>query len=144
MTTVAIIVTILDMPEPTLFTNIINGVIPSHVVYQDDQTFAFMDIHPLTPGHILVISKAQVEFVWDLEPADYEALMQTVRLIALRLRTVMGTPYVGEKIVGSDVPHAHVHLMPFTDSSELHRSQDFSKDPDHVVLATLAEKIRFS
>lgn len=144
MTTTAKLGTIGDMQEPTLFTNIINGVIPAHVVYEDEQTFAFMDIHPVSPGHVLVISKAQVEFVWDLPPVQYDALMQTVRLVALRLRAIMGTPYVGEKIVGSDVPHAHVHVIPFYKSSELHASQDFSKEPDHASLAALAEKIRFS
>lgn len=129
--------------EDSIFTKIIKGEIPSHKVYEDDKTFAFLDIHPVQPGHVLVIPKAQVTYVWDLAPEDYHALMETVQKVALRLRDVMGKPLVGEKVVGTDVPHAHVHVFPFSNMDEYNTRPDLSAEPDHAALAELAEKIAF-
>jgi histidine triad (HIT) family protein len=113
-------------------------------VYEDDKTLAFMDIHPVAEGHVLVVSKIQVEFVWDLDPADYSALMSTVQKVGLRLRAVIGKPYVGQVVVGTDVPHAHVHVVPFTETYELKRTFESATDEtDHEALAMLAEKLRF-
>ncbi len=130
--------------QDSIFTKIINGDIPAHKVYEDKRTLAFMDIHPVAEGHVLVIPKVQVEFVWDLAEEDYHAVMATVRKVARRLRDVIGTPYVGERIVGTDVPHAHVQLIPFTDSEELHHAPDMTAEPDHAALAALADRIHFS
>lgn len=129
--------------QDSIFTKIIKGEIPAHKVYEDDKTLAFMDIHPVAEGHVLVIPKVQVEFVWDLSDEDYRAVMDTVKKVALRLREVIGKPYVGERIVGTDVPHAHVQLIPFADTAELHRPVDMNAEPDHVALAAVAEKLRF-
>lgn len=129
--------------QDSIFTKIINGEIPSHKVYEDDKTLAFMDIYPVAEGHVLVIPKVQVEFVWDLDDEYYHAVMDTSRKVAKRLREVLSKPYVGEKIVGTDVPHAHVQLIPFDHPAELHGHQDMNVEPDHASLAALAEKIRF-
>jgi histidine triad (HIT) family protein len=132
------------MSEPSIFTRIINGEIPSHKVYEDDDTLAFLDIYAVVPGHVLVIPKTEVEFVWDLEQPDYEALMNTIRKVALRLRDVMGAAYVGQKIIGTDVPHAHVHLIPFDEAATLHRANQENAEPDHEALAALAERLHFA
>lgn len=129
--------------EPSIFTKIINGEIPCHQVYEDDKTFVFLDIHPITEGHVLVIPKKQVEFVWDLNEEDYHALMTTVKKVALRLREVLPYKYVGERVVGVDVPHAHVHLLPFNQVSELSAEQRFDDEPDHKKLSDLAAKLAF-
>ena len=129
--------------EETIFTKIIKGDIPSHKVYEDDKTFAFLDIHPSQPGHTLVIPKAQVEFLWDLGDEDYAAVMDTVKKVAQRLKNVMGTSFVGVKVVGVDVPHAHVHLVPFNTASEFHKIADMSLEPNHAELAELAKKLAF-
>lgn len=129
--------------EDSLFTKIIKGDIPAHKIYEDDKTLAFLDIHPVAPGHTLVISKAQVEFVWDLSDEDYRAVMETCRKVAIRLRKVLSVPYVGERVIGVDVPHAHVHLIPFTTTDVLNRPQDMSTDPDHTTLAALAARLSF-
>jgi histidine triad (HIT) family protein len=127
--------------ETTLFTKIIRGEIPCHKIYEDDKTFAFLDIHPIQPGHALVIPKVEVEFVWDLADEDYLALTDTVKKVALRLRQVLEVPYIGEKILGTDVPHAHVHLIPFRDGRDFHGLPD--TNPDDTTLAEIASRLAF-
>lgn len=131
------------MSEQSIFTKIINGDIPSHKIYEDHRTLAFLDIYGVIAGHTLVIPKSQVEFVWDLDEQEYAALMESVKKVALRLREVLGTAYVGEKIIGTDVPHAHVHLIPFDQASDMHRANQENADPDHEALAELAGRLRF-
>jgi histidine triad (HIT) family protein len=129
--------------QDSIFTKIIKGEIPSHKIYEDEHTFVFLDIHPVAAGHTLVIPKQQVEFVWDLDEQTYQHLMATAKKVALHLREVMNVPYVGEQVVGVDVPHAHVHLIPFTVQSEFHNHPDMTADPNHEELAALAAKLAF-
>ncbi len=127
--------------EESIFTKIISGDIPSHKVYEDEHTYAFLDIHPIAPGHTLVVPKKQVEFVWDLDDETYEALQSSVKKIALHLRNVLEVPYIGEQIIGVDVPHAHIHLIPFSTTVEYRYHPDPTAEPDHGALAEMAEKI---
>lgn len=129
--------------EDSIFTKIIRGEIPCQKIYEDELTFAFLDIHPKQPGHTLVVPKKQVEFVWDLEDEDYAALMATVKKVARRIRVVFGRPYVGELVVGIDVPHAHVHVYPFNTTEESRYVPDPSAEPDHAALAAVAKKLTF-
>jgi histidine triad (HIT) family protein len=129
--------------EDSVFTKIIKGEIPSHKIYEDDKTLAFLDIHPSQPGHSLVIPKRQVEFIWDLDPADYQALMATVQKVGRHLREVLQVPYVGIKVVGEEVPHAHVHLVPFTQLNQYLQLSDSSAEPDHQALAAMAQTLAF-
>ena len=129
--------------EDTIFTKIIKGEIPCHKVYEDDSTFAFLDIHPITEGHTLVIPKKRVEFLWDLDDTTYQTLMVATKKIALHLRTTLNVPYVGVKVVGTDVPHVHIHLLPFVTSADYHAHADMSAEPNHAELAVLAEKLSF-
>lgn len=129
--------------QDSIFTKIINGQIPAHRIYEDDRTLAFLDIDPVTPGHSLVIPKTQVEFAWDLNDEDYQALMATTKKVARRLREVLGRKYVGQRIVGVDVPHAHVHVIAFDVASEFSRLSGGQAEPDHAALEALAEKLRF-
>ncbi len=128
--------------EDSIFTKIINGEIPSHKIYEDENTYAFLDIHPITPGHTLVVAKQQVAFVWDLDDDDYQKLQTSVKKIAQHLRASLGVPYVGEQIIGVDVPHAHVHLIPFTEIGEYRRHPDMTAEPDHALLANIAAKLK--
>jgi histidine triad (HIT) family protein len=127
----------------SIFTRIIKGEIPAHKIYEDDKTLAFLDIHPVQPGHILVIPKEQIEFVWDLPDELYQAVMATAKKVALRLRDTMGTKYISERVVGVDVPHAHVQLIPFNEASELSRQPDMNAEPDEAALAEMAKKLAF-
>lgn len=131
------------MTQDSVFTKIVRGEIPCHKIYEDELTLAFLDIHPVQPGHTLVISKQQVEFVWDLDEITYQAVMNTVRKVAQRLKEVIGKPYIGEEVIGVDVQHAHVHLIPFSTSEEFRRIPDINIDPDDTALSELAVKLAF-
>ena len=97
----------------SVFTKIIKGEIPCHKVYEDDLTLAFLDIRPVQPGHILVVPKKQVDHLWDLPDEDYQAVMATCKKVAQRMRRVLGVARVGVRVIGEEVPHAHVQLIPF-------------------------------
>jgi histidine triad (HIT) family protein len=127
--------------EETIFTKIVKGEIPSHKVYEDADTLAFLDIHPVTAGHTLVIPKAQVEFIWDLPDQDYQAVMATVKKVGMHLREVLEVPFVAIRVVGVDVPHAHVQLIPFSDDAHLDFKPSMDAEPDHAALAELAQKL---
>lgn len=129
--------------EESIFTKIINREIPSHTVYEDDLTIAFLDIHPAHHGHTLVVSKKQVDQYIDLPDEDYAALWRTVHKVAKRLREVIGKDRVGIVVKGVDVPHTHVHLVPFNNDESLKADDVRSDEPDHAALAELAEKIKF-
>jgi histidine triad (HIT) family protein len=130
--------------EETIFTKIITGEIPSHKIYEDEDTLAFLDIHPDNEGHTLVIPKKHVEFVWDLDDATYQALMATSKKVALQLREVLPYTYVHQRIVGTDVPHAHVHLVPFNTVSQTFTPEGLSKEANQADLAALAERLKFT
>ena len=127
----------------SIFTKIIKGEIPCHKIYEDDLTLAFLDIYPVQPGHTLVIPKRQIEFVWDLPSEDYKAVMMTTLKVARRLREVLRVNYIGERIIGIDVPHAHVQLIPFNSVKEFIAPQDMESESDHTMLAAMADKLKF-
>lgn len=96
----------------SIFSKIIAGEIPCYKIYEDEKTLAFLDIHPETPGHTLVIPKVEVDKLYDLGMEDYLAVMKTVKLLAKRMEKVLGARTL-MKVIGTDVPHAHVHLVTF-------------------------------
>ena len=94
----------------SIFSKIIAGEIPCYKIYEDEKTLAFLDIHPETPGHTLVIPKVEVDKLYDLEMEDYLAVMKTVKMLASRMEKILGKRTL-MKVIGTDVPHAHVHLV---------------------------------
>lgn len=130
--------------EDSIFTRIIKGELPCHKIFEDAKTFAFLDIHPVTPGHTLVVPKKQVEFVWDLDQGDYLALMETVRRVAHQIRTVLKPAYIGEIIEGVELPHAHVKLIPFATVDQFRRLPNELESPNHEELSELAAKLAFN
>lgn len=95
----------------TVFAKIIAGKLPCYKIYEDDKTLAFLDINPEVPGHTLVIPKVGYDKVYELPDDDYLALMKTVKKLALHFEKITGKRII-MKVIGTDVPHAHVHLMP--------------------------------
>lgn len=128
------------MPEPSIFTKIIRGEIPCHKVYEDDKTFAFMEINPIQPGHVLVIPKTQ-KHIWELSDEDYSSLMFSVKKVANRIQEVLKPDRVGMQVVGVDIrDHAHVHIFPFN-SAEEYRSKPHPESDEK--LAEMAKKLAF-
>ena len=99
----------------SIFTQIINGEIPSYKIYEDEKTYAFLDIHPDAKGHTLVVPKNEVDKIYELPDEDYHALWASVKKIAARMEEVSGRRTI-MKVIGVDVPHAHVHLIPFDET----------------------------
>ena len=115
--------------KPSIFTQIINGDVPSRKIYEDDKTFAFLNIHPVQPGHIIVVPREQVDHLEDLETDDYEAVMRTVKLLMLHMRDELQTERVCVRVEGFQVPHAHVHLIPCdTEADVMAESYEASED----------------
>jgi histidine triad (HIT) family protein len=127
----------------SIFTKIINGEIPSHKIYEDERTFAFLDINPTQPGHTLVVPKKQIEFIWDLDDSDYSALMKASKTIARHIREALSVKFIGVKVIGEEVPHAHIHLIPFNYAAEYFERRPATPDPDHAALAEMAKKLAF-
>jgi histidine triad (HIT) family protein len=128
----------------SIFTQIIAGEIPSHKVYEDERTFAFLDIHPIQPGHMLVVPKTEVDRLEDLSDEDYAALMNATRAAMHRVREVLGVQRACLKVEGFDVPHVHIHVIPCNTAKEFYNHPDPAAEPDHVALAAMAEKLAFT
>lgn len=130
------------MQEPSIFTLIINGDIPSHKIYEDDRVLAFLEIHPIMEGHTLVVPKKQVDHIWDLDEDDYEYLWSVVKKIGTHMREVIGSPRVGVTVEGFGVPHAHIHLLPIYHGNDLKRQQNKDFTPSDEELSRMANKLR--
>lgn len=106
----------------TLFTKIVKGEVPAYKVAEDSQFLAFLDINPNAKGHVLCIPKKEVDKIWDLEEEHYRALMRFVRCVAMALEKTVPCKRVGMAVVGLEVPHVHVHLIPLNSMKDM----DFS------------------
>lgn len=132
------------MVEDSIFTKIIKGEIPAHKIYEDDLTFAIMDINPIQEGHVLVVTKKQVTAFEQLQDNDYDALMRTVRKVALKIKEVYKPRRVGVIIEGFEIEHVHVKLLPINNEVELRRIPDLHTTPDHAALEEIAKKLRIN
>ena len=95
----------------TIFTKIIAGEIPSYKIYEDDKTFAFLDIFPKSPGHTLVVPKIEVDKIYDLPDDFYHAMWDTAKKLARNYENILGKR-IFFKVIGTDVPHTHIHIIP--------------------------------
>jgi histidine triad (HIT) family protein len=129
--------------ENSIFTRIIKGEIPCHKVYEDDMTFAFLDIHPIQPGHVLVIPKKQISEFQDLPDEDYQALFMAVKKISQKIKQTLNPARVCLRVEGFDVQHVHVHVYPCNTAKEFYGARDRETlEPDHQALAAMAQKFR--
>ncbi|TAI47904.1 HIT family protein [Flagellimonas allohymeniacidonis] len=97
---------------PSIFTKIINGEIPSYKIAEDDDNFAFLDINPNAAGHTLCVPKKEVDKIWDLDEESYMKLMAFSRKVAKAIEAAIPCERVGISVIGLEVPHVHVHLIP--------------------------------
>tara|TARA_Y100000991_G_scaffold198326_1_gene169325 strand:- start:17 stop:427 length:411 start_codon:yes stop_codon:yes gene_type:complete len=119
----------------SIFSKIVAGDIPCHRVAENASFLAFLDIMPLAPGHTLVIPKVEVDRVWDLEPALLGDLHVFSQKVALALEDVMPCQRVGQAVIGLEVPHAHVHLIPLNAVADI----NFERPKLQVTQEELAE-----
>ena len=96
----------------SIFTKIVNGEIPSYKVAENDKFFAFLDINPLAKGHTLVIPKKEVDYIFDIEVQDYKELFLFANKVAKAIESVIECKRIGLTVIGLEVPHAHIHLIP--------------------------------
>ncbi len=101
-----------------IFSKIIAGEIPSHKVYEDENHYAFLDVNPNALGHTLCVPKKEVDKIFDLSEEDYNQLMNFSRKVALSLRKAIPCKRIGMSVIGLEVPHAHVHLIPLQNMAE--------------------------
>ena len=107
----------------SIFTRIVKGEIPSYKVAENDLCYAFLDISPLAEGHTLVIPKKEVDYIFDLDYADYAALTAFARKVAKAQKKAIPCKRIGVAVLGMEVPHAHIHLVPLQTEADL----DFRK-----------------
>ena len=103
----------------TIFTKIANGEIPSYKVAEDEKFYAFLDINPLKEGHTLVIPKREVDYIFDLEEGELSALFAFAQKVAKGIKSAIECKRVGVAVIGMEVPHAHIHLIPIEKESDM-------------------------
>lgn len=125
----------------SIFSKIISGEIPAHKVAETDDFLAFLDIQPIAVGHVLVIPKKEVDYIFDLDTETYTGLMLFAKTVAIGLKKAIPCPKIGVTVIGLEVPHTHVHLIPMNSVSDMNFSKPKLK-PTEQELAETAEKIR--
>jgi histidine triad (HIT) family protein len=103
----------------TIFSKIVNGEIPSHKIAENENFYAFLDINPLAKGHTLVIPKKEVDYIFDLDEETYMGLQAFARKIAIALKKAIPCKKVGVAVLGLEVPHAHIHLVPMQSEQDI-------------------------
>lgn len=103
----------------TIFTKIINGEIPCHKIAEDDRFFAFLDINPLAEGHTLVIPKEETDYIFDLTDSTLANLNVFAKKVALAIEKSVPCKRIGTAVIGLEVPHAHIHLVPINNIGDL-------------------------
>jgi histidine triad (HIT) family protein len=125
---------------PSIFTRIIRGEIPCHKVAEDERYFAFLDINPLREGHTLVVPKLEVDKFFDLPVDELAGMMSFAQAVAKKIASVVPCDRVGLCVIGLEVPHAHIHLIPIDHMSDM----DFARPKLRCTpeeLAAIAERI---
>ncbi len=125
----------------SIFTKIINGEIPCHKIAENDYFFAFLDIQPLAKGHTLIIPKQEIDYLFDLHPTDLGNMMQFAQTVAKAVQQAIPCRKVGVAVIGLEVPHAHIHLIPMNQVSDMNFANP-KLQLDTVELADIAKKIR--
>lgn len=125
----------------SIFTKIINREIPAHIVGEDERYIAFLDINPLVLGHTLVVPKKEVDYIFDLDDETLAGLQLFARKVALAIRNSIPCNRIGLAVVGLEVPHTHVHLVPINSIDDLNFTRP-KLNPSKAELAATAEKIR--
>jgi len=120
---------------PSVFTQIINRKIPSHILAEDERYIAFLDVSPLAQGHTLVIPKAEVDYIFNMEDELLSGLMIFAKKVAKGIERSVECKRIGIAVIGLEVPHAHIHLIPLQSVEDI----NFSRTKLNVTVEDLAE-----
>ncbi len=125
----------------SIFTKIINREIPGHIVAEDDYFLAFLDINPLVMGHTLVVPKKEVNYIFDLDDETLGGLHAFAKKVAKAIEKVVPCARIGVSVIGLEVPHAHIHLIPINGIADMNFANK-KLSPSHEDLADIARKIK--
>jgi len=129
----------------TIFTKIVNGEIPCYKIAEDHQFFAFLDINPLVKGHTLVIPKVETDYLFDLDDETIAGIHVFAKNVAKAIEKSVSCIRVGVLVIGTEVPHAHIHLIPFNDEAELNIKRPklkLSEDEFKKIAETIRSNIK--
>lgn len=125
----------------SIFSKIVAGEIPCHKVAENDHFLAFLDINPIKKGHVLVIPKNETDYIFDIEDKELAQMMIFAKSVASKIKNVLPCDRVGIAVIGLEVPHAHIHLIPINTMDDMNFANEklnLSKEE----LASIAEKLR--
>jgi len=128
----------------TIFTKIIKGEIPSYKIAESDEYFAFLDIRPLAKGHTLVVPKEEIDYLFDLSDGQLAGIMAFSKKVAKAIEAAVACKRVGVLVVGTEVPHAHIHLVPFQRESQMNITSNpikVSEEEMKAVAASIRENL---
>ena len=125
---------------PSIFSKIVRGDIPAFKVAEDDNHLAFLDIFPLAKGHVLVIPKKETDYIFDIATDEYLQLFKFAQKVAKAMDKVIDCKRIGIAVIGLEVPHAHIHLVPLNHVSDINFERPKLNFPEYVMKA-VADKI---
>lgn len=126
----------------SIFSKIVSREIPAYIVAEDENYLAFLDIFPLQKGHVLVIPKVDVDYIFDLDQTTYSGLMNFARKVAIKLKKVVDCNRIGMVVIGLEVAHAHVHLIPINRERDMNFSnpkKEFTKEEMEAIALMIKE-----
>lgn len=125
----------------SIFTKIINGEIPCYKIAENDQFLAFLDVFPLVQGHVLIVPKKETDYFFDIEDAELASMIVFAKKVAKAQKDAITCKRIGVAIIGLEVPHAHIHLVPMNSANDVNFTQPKIK-PSPEELAEMAERIK--
>ena len=125
----------------SIFSQIVKGEIPCHKISETEKFLAFLDVSPLVHGHILVVPKKETDYIFDIDDADLAEMIVFAKRVAKAQKAAVACKRIGVAVIGLEVPHAHIHLVPMNTANDLNFTQPKLK-PSTEELSQMAEKIR--
>ncbi len=125
----------------SIFTRIINREIPAYIVAEDDRFIAFLDINPLVLGHTLVVPKVEIDYIFDLDDSTLAGLTLFAKKVSFALKKAIPCTRIGVSVIGLEVPHTHIHLVPMTTTGDLNFTRP-KLNPSKSELVVISEKIK--
>lgn len=125
----------------SIFSKIIHREIPAHIILEDENFISFLDVMPLVHGHVLVVPKKEVDYIFDLDENDLSGLMLFSRKVAKALKRAVPCRRIGMSVIGLEVPHTHVHLVPMNTADDLNFTRP-KLSPTQEELKNMADRIR--